>query len=141
MAEVSLWTIVFNITMIVFAVLLFWVAYDRRIHTGFLGALGAAGGGIQALRSMDDSVLHTVAGTRSTMLIFVWCMFVLVGNVVYSLWRAGAFRRVFQGAVEEPAELGVQPANAKSHHPWRRRTDFSDFDSQPHYHDDQRSAA
>ncbi|MGL4649115.1 MAG: hypothetical protein ACRC1H_06890, partial [Caldilineaceae bacterium] len=95
-----------------FALLMFWIAFDDRIHTGLFGTVGAGGAGVQSLRIMDDSVLHTVQGTQSAILLFVACITCLVANVMYTMWRAG----VFDGATAEEAddEGGVQPAAASS---------------------------
>lgn len=113
---------VFNGVMGLFALLMFWLAFDDRIHTGFMGTLGAGGAGVQSLRIMDDSVLHSVDGTQSAVLLLVGCMMCLVANVTYSMWKAGVFDPVEDKA---PDEAGDFPAP----HPLRRRTDFGELDA------------
>lgn len=112
----------FYTTMIVFALLMFWIAFDDRVHTGFLGTLGAGGAGVQSLRIMDDSVLHSVGGTQSAILLLVVCMMCLVVNVTYSMWKAGVFDPVRDTSPDEEGESAPP-------HPLRRRTDFGELDA------------
>lgn len=113
---------VFNGVMGLFALLMFWLAFDDRIHTGFMGTLGAGGAGVQSLRIMDDSVLHSVDGTQSAVLLLVGCMMCLVANVTYSMWKAG----VFDPVEDTPPDAGGEFAPP---HPLRRRTDFGELDA------------
>ena len=111
----------FYAVMGLFALMMFWIAFDDRIHTGLIGTLGAGGAGVQSLRIMDDSVLHSVAGTQSAVLLLVACMACLVANVAYTMWKAGVFDPVED---TPPDEAGEFPAP----HPFRRRTDFGELD-------------
>lgn len=113
---------VFNGVMGLFALLMFWLAFDDRIHTGFMGTLGAGGAGVQSLRIMDDSVLHSVDGTQSAVLLLVGCMMCLVANVTYSMWKAGVFDPVEDTPPDTEGEF-TPP------HPLRRRTDFGELDA------------
>lgn len=110
-----------------FALMMFWIAFDDRIHTGLIGTMGAGGVGVQSLRIMDDSVLHSVAGTQSAILLLIVCMACLAANVAYTMWKAG----VFDGATAEEADDdgGVQPAATSNMTPRRRRTDFGELDA------------
>lgn len=114
---------VFNGVMGLFALLMFWLAFDDRIHTGFMGTLGAGGAGVQSLRIMDDSVLHSVDGTQSAVLLLVGCMVCLVANVAFSMWKAGVFDPVEDTPPDAEGEF-TPP------HPLRRRTDFGELDAE-----------
>lgn len=117
----------FNITMMLFGLLCVWLAWDDRIHTGLLGSIGFAVAGVQSARIMDDSVLHSVDGTQSAVMILVVSLMVAIGNVLYSMWRAGVFTSTVtaEGTDEEG---GVQPAAHADLTPRRRRTDFGALD-------------
>ena len=112
----------FYAVMGLFALMMFWIAFDDRIHTGLIGTLGAGGAGVQSLRIMDDSVLHSVDGTQSAVLLLVGCMACLVANVTYTMWKAGVFDPVED---TPPDETGESPAP----HPFRRRTDFGELEA------------
>lgn len=113
----------FYAVMGLFALLMFWLAFDDRIHTGFVGTLGAGGAGVQSLRIMDDSVLYSVDGTQSAVLLLVGCMMCLVANVTYSMWKAGVFDPVEDTPPDAEGEF-TPP------HPLRRRTDFGELDAE-----------
>lgn len=113
----------FYAVMGLFALLMFWIAFDDRIHTGFMGTLGAGGAGVQSLRIMDDSVLHSVDGTQSAVMLLVACMVLLVANVTYSMWKAGVFDPVEDTPPDAEGEF------APVGHPKRRRTDFGELDA------------
>lgn len=103
--------LLFNIAMCLFGALCLWIAFDDRIHTGLLGALGFAAAAVQAARIMDDSVLRSVDGTQDAVFILVVSLMAAIGNVLYSMWKAGVF--------------GL----AMSMVPRRRRTDFGELDA------------
>lgn len=113
---------IFNGTMSLFALLMLWLAFDDRIHTGFLGTLGAGGAAVQSLRIMDDSVLRSVDGTENAVLLLVLCLMCLVGNVTFSMWKAGVFDPVEDTPPDAEGEFAPP-------HPLRRRTDFGELDA------------
>lgn len=119
--------LLFNIAMCTFAVLCAWIAWDDRIHTGFLGALSFGAAAVQSVRIMDDSVLRSVDGTQNAVLILVLSLMFAIVNVLYSMWKAGVFAKVTEEMPDEEGS-GVQPALATSITPRRRRTDFGPLD-------------
>lgn len=113
---------IFNGTMGLFALLMLWLAFDDRIHTGFIGTLGAGAAAVQSLRIMDDSVLNSVEGTENAVLLLVLSLMLLICNVAFSLWRAGVFDPVEDTPPDEAGEFSAP-------HPFRRRTDFGELEA------------
>ena len=94
----------FYAVMGLFALMMFWIAFDDRIHTGLIGTLGAGGAGVQSLRIMDDSVLRSFEGTQSAILLLVACMACLVATCQSAGNSApvDAALRCFEGVTSQP---------------------------------------
>ena len=78
----------FNCSMLVFAVLMVWVAFTKAIPTGVLGSSGCIGLSVCSLMAIDNNAFVTLESIESLFLCFCGCIGVILLHVVLLLKKS-----------------------------------------------------
>lgn len=80
----------FNALMVMFSLMMVWVAFYRPIHTGFFGSLGCIGLAVSSLMAIDNSLYASIEAIESTILAFCGSIGLVVLHAVIMVHRASA---------------------------------------------------